>query len=773
MTILPAQFLEQSSESFRRALDAAQSNGVAAIDAEGRQVMVSDGFCRMVGWTREELVGLLPPFPYWPCEERESLRELMDLALSGNFPPTGASAVLQHRDGSRFPALLHLTPVVEHQVITGWVVNVTDLSEQGRQQDALKASEQMFRDMAEHIEEVFYIFDPAAERMLYVSPSYERVWGRTCESLYAVPTSFLDAIVPEQRERQRLALEAQAAGRITREEYLIRRPDGREAWIWDQSFPIRDRDGNVQRIVGLAADITARKLAEESIAQHERRLALALEAAQLGFWDVDLTRGVTVYDDAWAEMLGFTLPELREGYNGWWDRLHPEDVPQAQSALEKLVADPDSLYEVEVRMRHRNGEWRWILSRGRIVERDASGVPTRIVGTHQDVTERRKVEAMMRQSERLDSLGSLTGGIAHNFNNLLAVIVGTLERAIAHPGADPAVRKILATALDAADSGSSLTASLLTLARRRPPTLAVEEINGRLRELLPLLTASLPPTIRISCVPAAENLPVLLDRGQFDSAIVNLVVNARDAMPDGGEIRISTRTERFDESTPASIRKGLAQGVHVLVEVSDSGGGMDERTLTHAFDPYFTTKGSTNGTGLGLSTVYGFCRSVGGIAAIESAEGAGTKVSLLFPLAGEPGTGTPDEPPAAPAPPAARRGRILVVEDNPVLRTLACNILEQSGHDVHAVESVPEAIAHLGGNGCDLVFSDVMFEGGPSGLELAAWMKANRPDLTILLTSGVPLEPSPASAGLRFLQKPYRVAEVLSAVASVLAPPKA
>lgn len=756
---------DSPTESFRRAVDDALRSGIAAVDQDGRQVVVNDTFCRMVGWTREELVGCMPPFAYWPKDQVAEISRLLEQVVNGEAPDGGARISMQRRDGSRFPALLYFAPVVEDGRTTGWVANVLDITEQERQERALRESEQMFRDMAEHIEEVFYVFDPIATRMLYVSPSFERVWGRSCRSLYEDPNSFLDAIAPAYLDRQFTALRRQAEGFVTREEYLIHRPNGETAWIWDQSFPERGSDGRVQRVVGLAADITARKLAEERSLRHQKRLGLAMDAAKVGFWEMDLTTGSVTYDDRWRAILGLDRESAPDEYETWSSRIHPEDMERVSLHTAAAVEGRSDSYEVELRMLHCDGSWVWILSRGAIVDRAADGTPTRMIGTHEDVTERRKVDAMLRQSERLESLGNLTGGIAHNFNNLLGVILASLDRAASHPQAHPEILDILKTAIDAADSGAGLTASLLSLARRRPHNAALEDLNGRLRELQPLLSASLTRSIQLQLSLGDGPVWARVDRGQFDSAIVNLVVNARDAMPDGGEIRIETGTVRFDESMPDLLRRGLPPGEYHLVEVADNGGGMNEETLAHAFDPYFTTKSASGGTGLGLPMVYGFCRSVGGTACIDSQKGRGTRVTMLLPCSDEPEAAAEEGSPATTPADDARCASILLVEDNEALRMLACNVLEQAGHRITEACSVDEAIAILGRPDFDLVLSDVMFEGGASGLELLAWLERERPSMHVILTSGIPLREEALHPRVRFVQKPYRVGELLAVVA--------
>lgn len=751
------------------AIHSAVRSGIVAFDREARVILVNDEFCRMVGFGRDEMVGARPPFPYWPPEHRDEIQVALRRILAGEYPVEGLDMVFRRKDGTSFPALLYVAPVVRDGEAVAWVANIVDVTAQKRQEEALRFREALFRDLAEHIEEVFYVSDPSAARMLYVSPSYERVWGRSCASLYADPVSFLDSIVPEHRAMQQEAFARQARGETTRTQYRIRRPDGTEAWIWDSSFPIVDDAGHLLRIVGMAADITEQKAGQETIRRHEQQLGMVLDAARIGFWEADLPTATVVYDKAWRDMLGLPADAPPPDWIFFHSRLHPDDVPRVAEMMMVHVAGGSDRFELEFRLRHQDGRWLWILSRGLIVERDASGAAVRMIGTHQDITEHRELETARRHTERLESVGSLTSGVAHNFNNLLAVILGSLERVLASPDATPALRSQLATAVRAAESGAELTRSLMALARREAPNVECVDVAARLRELQPLLAASLPSSVQLTAEDEAGSAPVLVDRGQLDSAIVNLVVNARDAVAGRGHVRLAVRRAEFDARDPVSVTHGLPPGAYVRISVADDGVGMDEDTQRRAFDPYFTTKVASGGTGLGLPTVYAFCRSSRGVAAIESSPGHGTTVHLLLPAASDAPATTVGAAPQAAAPPA--QARVLVVEDNGPLRDLAAVALEDAGYAVTTAASIGEALALLDAGAFDVVFSDVMFDDGRSGLEVAERVRDRHAGTAMLLTSGVPLDAKASEAS--FLQKPYRIADLQAAVAAVLSAARA
>ncbi len=627
----------------------------------------------------------------------------------------------------------------------------------------------LFRDLAERIQEVFYVMDPNVPRMLYVSPSYERVWGRSCRSLYDNPTSYLEAIAPEFRGEQVAAVERQMRGEVTRTEYVLERPDGSRAWIWDSAFPVLADDGTTLRIVGLAADVTEHKKDQERLRIREQQLALAVRAARAGFWEADIPAGEVRYDRAWRHMLGIADDAPEPDWMIFRERLHPDDAERVSQTMFDFLGSAADRFELEFRLRHTDGRWLSILSRGLVVDRDASGFATRTVGTHQDISEHRELEAARSHRDRLESIGSLTGGVAHNFNNLLAVIMGTLEQVLAGADIDAAVRRRLTTALRATESGAQLTRSLLALASDGAPEAERMDLVAKLVELSPVLSASLPSGIGFSLELPPEPADVLVDVGQFDSAVVNLVVNAGDAIDGEGAIRVRVHPLEFGGHAPVSTSRGLPPGTYFVVEVRDDGRGMDEETCRRAFDPYFTTKGPTGGTGLGLSTVSAFCDHAGGTVTIDSRPGRGTTVEMILPAAGSQEQ-APTSPGSARPASASTSRRVLVVEDNEPLRMLCIKALEEAGYAVHATASVGDALAELAAGSFDVVFSDVMFDDGRSGLEVARWVESHRPHIPVVLCSGVPL--SPPAVSCRFLPKPYRVAELLAAVAEALAPPR-
>ena len=371
------------------------------------------------------------------------------------------------------------------------------------------------------------------------------------------------------------------------------------------------------------------------------------------------------------------------------------------------------------------------------------------------IGERAKAEDQLRQSQKLQALGQLTGGIAHDFNNLLTVIQGSADM-LRRPDLQEAKRVRFAEAIVQATSrAAALTGQLLAFARRQPLRPEVIDVNDLIRGMTDLLDRTLGERIAVSTSLGRGACHVEVDRAQLESAILNIAVNARDAMPGGGTLAISTSPDR-DESGRAMI----------AIAVADSGSGMDEETLGRAIEPFFTTKTPGKGTGLGLSQVYGFATQSGGDARIESKPGEGTRVTLLLPCSSASAARAEEGEAGAIEP--ARTGHILLVEDNEEVGQFAEALLSELGHRVEWARSGEEALALAGASRFDAVFSDVVMP-GMSGLELADQLKRIRPRLPVILTTGYSDEIAEGGTGGRpVILKPYRLETLAAALDQVL-----
>ena len=381
---------------------------------------------------------------------------------------------------------------------------------------------------------------------------------------------------------------------------------------------------------------------------------------------------------------------------------------------------------------------------------------------------RAAAETALQQAHRMEAIGHLASGVAHDFNNLLTTVIGNLDRIALHRQATADVRQFAAAALRAAERGTSLTARLLAFARRQPLHPTAVQVNRVLDAILPLLKDAVGETIDVSCELNPDVSAIRIDPGQFEAALLNLALNARDAMPRGGTLRITARNAIV--AAGEAKRREIPAGDYVVIEIADTGSGMPADIARHAFEPFFTTKGLGKGSGLGLAMVRGFARQSGGTAAIESQVGSGTIIKLYFPCPEEETASHEPLPPAYPVTP--RKASILVVEDQEEIGRLVAQSLEECGHQVRTTCTAQEAIEMLRQNApIDVLVTDITLPGGMTGLDLVRHARELMPDLKILTISGYATEAAIRESGLErgaFLAKPFRPSDLTKAVAELL-----
>ena len=487
-------------------------------------------------------------------------------------------------------------------------------------------------------------------------------------------------------------------------------------------------------------------------------LQAALESAGMGSWELYLSTGAVHRTPRHDQIFGY--PEIQP----FWDlettfeHIVEEDRAAVRQAFRQ--AELIGAIDVEARTCHGGGDARWVHLRGRTFY--VHGVPTRIVGVIADATQRRAVEDRLRQAQKIEALGQLTGGVAHDFNNLLQVISSGLQ--VMGRQTDPARREqIFAAMRQAVDRGASLCRQLLSFSRRqalKPEAVNLERLAGDMRELL---NRSLRGDIQIQTSFAERLWCVEVDPGELELVILNLALNARDAMPSGGTIEICAT------NMPALAEHDLV-GDFVRLDITDSGVGMSPDVLAHAFEPFFTTKEVGSGSGLGLAQAHGFAKASGGAVRIESTPGRGTLVSLLLPRTLKSPAYTPELMPHAADDRPGNAAQVLVVEDDDEVAALTVEMINQLGYGTTRVASAEAALGALADRrSVDIVFSDVMMPGRMNGVELAQEIRRRRPNLPVLLTSGY-AEAARRKAGaqpIRIIPKPYRIDELRDALAAV------
>jgi len=400
----------------------------------------------------------------------------------------------------------------------------------------------------------------------------------------------------------------------------------------------------------------------------------------------------------------------------------------------------------------------------------AAGEPSTVLGLAEDVTEQRKTEATLRQMHKLDAIGQLTGGIAHDFNNLLGVIIGVSDLLHSLVQHDKDAVELVEEALAAAERGTDLTRRLLAFARQQPLNPTPVNVNQQVVEIVALLRRTLGTDIRIELDLADDLWPVIADRVQLETCLINLATNARDAMPRGGELRIGTTNRTLDEAYCRS-QSDVQPGDYAMIQVTDTGTGMTPQVLAQVFEPFFTTKTPDKGTGLGLSMVFGFMKQSNGHINVYSELGVGTTFRLYLPRLHEEPEATIHHTPSVI--PHGKGETVLVVEDNAPLRRATVRHLVLLGYHVIDVENAEAALDILAQKPISIVFSDVVLPGKLDGRALVEQVRNTWPSVRILLTSGFAgrmFQPAPegASGPARLLAKPYRADELARAVREAL-----
>jgi PAS domain S-box-containing protein len=585
-------------------------------------------------------------------------------------------------------------------------------------------------------------------------------------------------ILPEDHARIEQLLHEAIEQRMPLElECRLRRADGQIRWLSMRGAHQFTPDGQIDRMLGIATDITARKLAEIELDGKRQQLKQALAATRAVVWSWDMkTDQVSCSDEFWA-MTGYSANENPASLAFFVDHIHPEDRGRVIQTAKSALHTESDIRDMEHRLCRADGSYLWLTTRG-TPQRDDSGKIVRYIGTSIDITERKHEEQVrenlqqqLLQSQKMELIGRLAGGIAHDFNNILAIILGNTELMLTSPKTNPESFDKLEAIENAVERSVTIVQQLLGFARKQKMEPSALCADTELENLLPMLRQLLRENIQLEQQLESFPAKVFFDPGQLFQIITNLVINARDAIDNTGVITIATRTVKIGKAMPGE-RLDLPAGKYVKISVTDTGAGIDAMNLPHIFEPFYTTKAFGKGAGLGLATVYGIVRQNGGSIECHSKPGAGARFDILLPVHAteqerdkmnkDKGLGNEARP------------TILVVEDEPQLITLVTEILKAQGFNLlkaadaeQALRFTPEQLARV-----DLLLTDVMLP-GLNGIELSHALRTNLPELPIILMSGyaAPLYTNPEQipGNTSYLQKPFSVSELLKLVNRMIA----
>ncbi|HZI41099.1 MAG TPA: PAS domain S-box protein [Gemmatimonadaceae bacterium] len=552
-------------------------------------------------------------------------------------------------------------------------------------------------------------------------------------------------------------------------ELPFRRKDGSDGIADVVVVAQRDELGRPNAWIGVNRDITARRHAEERLAENRALLAAAEELAHVGSWALDVDSGALTWSDELYHIMGLEPQSEIVSTASFLARVHVDDRDVIHRAFETLQRDGIAP-PVECRILRPDGSERTLQSRGR-AQRDKSGRIVGLIGSAQDITDRVRLEDQLRQSQKMEAIGQLAGGVAHDFNNLLTVIKAYSGLVVDQLDEGSQLRTDVGEIQRAAGRASSLTQQLLAFSRKQVLEPRVLDPNAVARELEPMLRRLIGDNVQVKLRLPSSVGRVKVDRSQIEQVLINLVVNARDAMPQGGSVTIETADVVLDGAY-LGRRPVVAPGRYVMIAVSDTGGGMDAATKSRIFEPFFTTKPTGKGTGLGLSTVYGIVKQSSGYIWVYSEPGMGATFKVYLPLL------EADEISAetmADLRPAALVGSetVLLVEDEPSVRSIARRILERNRYMVLEAHDGRDAlrVADQYKQPIQLLLTDMMMP-ELSGGDVWSALSKTRPELRVLYMSGYTnddmVRRGLLDAGAAFLQKPFTAADLTLAVRSVL-----
>jgi PAS domain S-box-containing protein len=722
-----------------RALFESTAVGIVVIDGERRIVDCNAAFCRLLARPREELLGAFATDFTVPTAGAAESR--LDELAAGEVEDYVIDRAFRRPDDTIVWTRITTSPMADDLFVS--VVENTSGRHQAerrlREQTALLSHAQQIAGVGS------WAWYPLENRNEW-SPEARRIYGLTdAQGEIGDPNLFFDIIHPDDRDEiVRKTWESFRAGRHSSAEHRIRRADG-VRWVREQSEVECDENGSPVRALGVVMDITEQRRIEGELYEKAAVLARAHEMAKLGSFTVDIaSRRTTVSTEA-ARILGCDAPftvrleEFRERF------LFAEDRDAWAAKLDSAYRRGET-YSFEFRMRGASGAAIWVQVHGN-VEVDEFGRPEQAIGVVQDITEKRRLGEQMRETQKMQAVGLLAGGVAHDFNNLLLVIGANAQLALSSDATE--VRPELEEILHATERGGALIRQLLGFSRHSAAERRELELNDTVQVVRRMLERLIDRSIDVELELTKRDTTVIADEARLEQALLNLAVNARDAMPQGGRITIGT--ESSDEG--------------IVLRVSDTGSGMDEATRERVFEPFFTTKAASGGTGLGLPTVYATVNECGGSIAIDSKPGLGTTFTLVLPHA-QNGAAHPNGEDG----PSSTGTRVLLVEDDAMVRTVSAELLARAGYIVDAVDSGDAALRRFAsGASYDAIVSDFMMP-KMTGLQLSTELRRRGIDLPVIYTSGYAASAllPPDGDRVRFVAKPFSGQEVATALAALL-----
>jgi two-component system, cell cycle sensor histidine kinase and response regulator CckA len=743
--------LRESEEKYRTLVE--NSLQGLAIIQDSRIVFCNTAFAKMLEYSIEEIVALSPKqLEVLVHPDDRSFFIDCDNDGSGKSPVSPRFECRGIRKDGTVVWLEVFSSAIDYHGKPAIQSAFIDITERKNAEIALRESDERFRLIAETIDEIFWMNDAENQRVLYVSPAHDRIWQYPRQSLYDNPKCFYDHIHPDDRDRTAEQMALMKTGQPVDYEYRIIRPDGSIRQIWDRGFPVVDKTGRINRFVGVAQDVTARRQTEAAVKESREYLNRVINCIKDPIFVKDRQHRFVLVNEASCEFSG--VPRARMlGHTGF------DAMPTEQAAIlweqEEKIFNTGKEVVTEEELINGRGEARSIMSKKALLIDNKGN--KQIVGVLRDITEYKRLESQFAQAQKMEAIGVLAGGIAHDFNNLLSVIKGYAEMLMEDFDLGDRRRADVEQIEKAGQRAAALISQLLAFGRKQMLQPEILDLNGIVADMSAMLRRLIGEDIELAAVAQPDLGSINADPGQVQQIIMNIAVNSRDAMPSGGKLTIETANADLDENY---VREHpiVAPGSYVMLAISDNGIGMDAETQSRIFEPFFTTKEKGKGTGLGLSTVYGIVKQSNGFIWVYSEPGKGTTFKIYFPRVKGEISQTASEVNSECG--SCKGETVLIAEDEEAVRALASRMLRARGYSVleasDGVEALRLAQEYVGP--IHLVLTDVIMP-GMGGSMLVHQLEEARPGIKSLYISGYAdnsiVHHGVLDSTVAFLQKPF------------------
>jgi PAS domain S-box-containing protein len=722
----------------------------------------SDEMCRIFGIQPGDPLtgweGMRQKFP----EDWDRLNSVVQAAMQGT--PYEEDFRIVRPDGTVRWGRTHGVPVQDDNgSIVRLVGTVQDITERKQAEEELRLNEEKFRTVVENATDIIYQLTPEGV-FTFLSPNAVDLMGYTPAEMLG--DTFAKFVHPDDRQACRDFLSKvystgeQQSGVV----YRVKHKNGSLRWHSSNGAPVKDREGHVVSYIGISRDITEQKEAEEKLATSLKLLNESQAVGHTGSWEYEIAEDRITWSDEMYRIAGI---DVGASLPGWQDMqsAFPEDWERLNAAVQRAIQGTP--YEEDFRILWKDGTVRWARVQGSPV-RDENGNVVRLIGTTRDITERKQIESQLLHSQKMESVGRLAGGVAHDFNNMLGVILGNCELIMPSMKPDQPQYNRLTSIKEAAQRSADLTRQLLAFARKQTVKPRVISLNETVESMLKMLQRLIGEHIGMAWIPGDELWSVRIDPGQIDQILANLCVNARDAIQDSGMLTIQTENAVVDEE--ARI-EDAPPGEYVLLTVRDDGCGMESETLSKISEPFFTTKEMGKGTGLGLATVYGIVKQNEGFLTVTSAPGQGTTFSIYLPR--HKSTVRSSQQSDRDSQVESGHETILLVEDEKEILQVAGLLLQSQGYTVIEAPTPAEAIQRATDHPGDihLLITDVVMP-EVNGKELAKKILSLYPGIKCLFMSGYTADiigqHGLMDEEVHFIQKPFLIGDFTRKLREVL-----